>query len=109
MRGQYMDNALLFKALSDANRLMIIDMLSCGELCACVILEKFNITQPTLSHHMKTLCDCGLVNGRKVGKWTYYSINEETAQGLRAFLERITSAKENCICHNKTLKEDCCK
>ena len=98
MRGQYMDNALLFKALSDANRLMIIDMLSCGELCACVILEKFNITQPTLSHHMKTLCDCGLVSGRKVGKWTYYSLNEETVQCLRAFLDEITTADENCIC-----------
>ena len=97
MRGKYMDNALFFKTLSDANRLMIVDMLSCGELCACVILEKFNITQPTLSHHMKTLCDCGLVNGRKAGKWTYYSLNAEVARNLRAFLEEITTEKENCI------------
>jgi ArsR family transcriptional regulator len=115
MRGQYMDNALLFKALSDANRLMIIDMLSCGELCACVILEKFHITQPTLSHHMKTLCCCGLVNGRKDGKWIYYSLNVETAQRLKAFLGEITTVtvKESCICqcqcHDKISKEDCCK
>ena len=98
MRAKYMDNALFFKALSDTNRLMIVDMLSCGELCACVILEKFNITQPTLSHHMKTLCDCGLVNGRKEGKWTYYSLNAEVVQNLRAFLEEITTEKDNCIC-----------
>ncbi len=52
-------------------------MLSCGELCACEILEKFSITQPTLSHHMKILCDCGLVNGRKEGKWMHYSLNGE--------------------------------
>ena len=103
-----MEYALFFKALSDANRLMIVDMLSCGELCACVILEKFNITQPTLSHHMKTLCDCGLVSGRKEGKWTYYSLNDETAKKLKAFLEEITTTKENCICHESISKEDCC-
>jgi len=66
--NQYIANAYLFKALSDPNRLMIVDMLSCGELCACRILERFRITQPTLSHHMKTLCDCGLVLWRKEGR-----------------------------------------
>ena len=99
MNEQYNENAVLFKALSDTNRLMIIDMLSCGELCACEILEKFHITQPTLSHHMKTLCDCGLVKGRKAGKWTYYSLNEQTVQTFRDFLDAITSAKEDCICN----------
>ena len=70
--------------LSDPNRFMIVEMLSCGELCAWVILEKFHIIQPTLSHHMKNLCDCGLVNGRKEGKWTYYSLNDETVQSLNS-------------------------
>jgi len=95
----YMDCAILFKALSDPNRVMIVDMLSCGELCACVILEKFKITQPTLSHHMKTLCGCGLVNGRKEGKWTYYSLNNEIVSSIRNIINLITSDKENCICH----------
>ena len=106
---KYKDHALLFKALSDPNRLMIMDMLSCGELCACVILEKFKITQPTLSHHMKNLCDCGLVVGRKEGKWIYYSLNEEVVQSFRAFLEEVTSSKENSICYESNVKEDCCK
>ena len=48
MDERYKEYAQFFKVLSDPNRLMIIDMLSCGELCACVILEKFNITQPIL-------------------------------------------------------------
>ena len=109
MDEKYKEYAQLFKALSDPNRLMIVDMLSCGELCACVILEKFHITQPTLSHHMKNLCDCKLVNGRKDGKWTYYSLNDETVRILRAFLEEVTAAKENCICHEITCREDCCK
>ena len=98
MNERYAENAVLFKALSDNNRLMIVDMLSCGELCACMILEKFNITQPTLSHHMKTLCDCDLVKGRKEGRWMYYSLNEKTVQDFKDFLNTLTSYKENCIC-----------
>ena len=110
MDEKYRAFAKFFKALSDPNRLMIVDMLSCGELCACVILEKFNITQPTLSHHMKNLCDCDLVNGRKDGKWTYYSLNDETIEKLKLLLEEVTTAKETCICHEIICyEEDCCK
>ena len=67
--------ALICKALGDENRVQIIKMLTGGELCACKILDAFNITQPTLSHHMKILTECNLVYSRKEGKWTYYSIN----------------------------------
>ena len=49
------DMILICKALSDTNRLEIVRMLSDGEKCGCKILDKFNITQPTLSHHMKIL------------------------------------------------------
>lgn len=98
MSNKYIENVGLFKALADPNRLMIVDMLSCGELCACKILEKFNITQPTLSHHMKILCDCGLVNGRKEGKWMYYTLNENRVQDFKDFLFAITIDKEDCIC-----------
>jgi len=50
----------VFKALGDPKRVMIVDMLSCDELCACKILEKFKISQSTLSHHMKFLLIAGL-------------------------------------------------
>ena len=96
MEKFYVENAELFKVFADPNRLMIVDMLSCGELCACMILEQLHITQPTLSHHMKILCDCGLVNGRKVGKWTYYSLDEKAVQDFKDFLHTVTTAKENC-------------
>jgi len=106
--NKYKENTIFFKALSDQNRLMIIDMLSCGELCACVILEKFNITQPTLSHHMKILCDSNLVVGRKEGKWIYYSLNNDVVQKFRTFLQEITSFKDNCICfESKCCESDC--
>ena len=99
MGNPYVENVGLFKALADANRLMIVDMLSCGELCACKILEKFNITQPTLSHHMKILCDCGLVTGRNEGKWTYYSLVPERVQEMKNYLNLITTNKKECICN----------
>ena len=109
MEETYKEYAQFFKVLSDPNRLMIIDMLSCGELCACVILKKFNITQPTLSHHMKSLCDSGLVVGHKEGKWMYYSLSEKTVQTCRSVLTELTSCKESCICFQKNIEEDCCK
>ena len=71
------DMILICKALSDTNRLEIVQMLSDGEKCGCKILDKFNITQPTLSHHMKILVDCGIVNDRKEGKRHYYSLNKK--------------------------------
>ena len=108
MDERYREYANFFNVLSDPNRLMIVDMLSCGELCACVILEKFQITQPTLSHHLKTLCDCGLVLGRKEGKWMYYSLNDEIVKCLKTFLDLITKSKDNCICHKMNFEEDCC-
>jgi len=105
VNDKYKEYAQLFKTLSDPNRLMIVDMLSCGELCACVILEKFNITQPTLSHHMKSLCDNGLVNSRKEGKWTYYSLSDEAVKNFRDFFEEVTMPKSDCICYEA--KCDC--
>jgi len=101
MEEKYSQKVGLFKALSDTNRLMIVDMLSCGELCACKILEKFHITQPTLSHHMKILCDSGLVKGRKEGKWMHYSLNDDTVQEMKEFLAEITIFNEDCICHGE--------
>ena len=98
MKNEYVVQANIFKSLSEPNRLMIVDMLSCGEICACKILEKLNITQPTLSHHMKILCDCGLVNGRREGKWIHYSLNFENIKKMKQVVHNITSDSEDCIC-----------
>ncbi|WP_407425137.1 ArsR/SmtB family transcription factor [Treponema sp.] len=91
------------KALSDENRVKIIKMLTGGELCACKILEAFNITQPTLSHHMKLLTDCGLVSARKEGKWSYYSINCEKFSEFKTVISDISCAesKSGCCCSAK--------
>lgn len=57
--------AEICRALSDGNRLRIIEMLTHGEKCACELLEQLHITQPTLSHHMKVLEKTGLVSSRR--------------------------------------------
>lgn len=89
------DIALICKALGDSNRLQIIQMLSDGEKCGCKLLEKFEITQPTLSHHMKILCECSLVEARKEGKWSHYSLNCETLQAFKQFIDRLSCCKES--------------
>jgi ArsR family transcriptional regulator, arsenate/arsenite/antimonite-responsive transcriptional repressor len=98
---KYEENAIIFKALSDQNRLKIIDILSCGEKCACDILEDFCFTQPTLSHHMKVLMECGLVNCRKDGLWSYYSLNNAKTNNLVIFIMTLITETEDCICRTK--------
>lgn len=91
---------LVFKALADETRLKIIEMLSCGEMCACDILESFQITQPTLSYHLKILTDSGIVKSRKEGSWIRYSHNEELILSMKDFWTQITTGNESCICYN---------
>ena len=87
-----MDNkrmATIFKAFADENRIQILELLRDGERCACRLLEEMKITQPTLSHHMKILCDSGIVVGRKEGKWMHYSISEDGVKDVRNYLDEL--------------------
>lgn len=102
MENKYANIAKVFKALCDENRVRIIEMLSSGEKCACNILEELNITQPTLSHHMKILCDSGFVKCRKEGKWSHYSLSEEGKDNAFDILKELTSNNLG-----KTNKCDC--
>lgn len=99
MEQIYIDTAKILKAISDPKRLRIVDMLSCGELCACKILEAFHITQPTLSHDMKVLIEADVVHVRREGKKIYYSLNQACLFSFENTLRDITTQKENCICH----------
>lgn len=78
-----------YKALSDQNRLKILDILTGGETCACKLLEELNVTQPTLSHHMMVLQRAGLVNARKDGKWVHYSIDPKSFEEIRTHIDDI--------------------
>ena len=98
----YDDKAKIVKALSDANRLKIIDILSCGEMCACDILQHFDFTQPTLSHHMKVLIESGLVEVRREGLWNYYYLNINNCNKVSIFLMNLVTETEECICKDKS-------
>lgn len=94
----------IFKALSDPNRLMIVNMLQSGEKCACELLEELRIAQSTLSHHMKLLCASGVVAGRPNGKWTFYSLNKQGCEAAYRLLSEIMEASDkgdsnpSCTC-----------
>lgn len=82
--------ARAFKALGDENRLRIARIVAeRGEVCACHLLDELDMTQPTLSHHMKLLRDCGVVKARKEGRWMHYSLNREVVGALASLLEEL--------------------
>ena len=88
--------ALLFKAFCDENRIRILKLLGGGEKCACRLLEEMSISQPTLSHHMKILCDSGIVVGHKEGKWMHYRICPKGVQIAQDYLSGLTAADPTC-------------
>ena len=95
-------DARVFKAFCDENRLQILEMLRSGEKCACVLLENLQISQSTLSHHMKILCDSGIVASRKDGKWTHYSISGEGSRRAAELLGILTATGhdgKDCFCN----------
>lgn len=88
--------AILFQALSEETRVRVTEMLTKEKRCACQILEKLEISQPTLSHHMRILSESGLVTAEKRGKWVFYGINEAVFADLKKFVERIGQGTEPC-------------
>lgn len=98
MRVDYENISKKLKVISDPKRLRIIDILSCDQLCACEILEKFNISQPTLSHDMRKLEEVGLVTSWREGKNTYYSLDKDSLDEIEDSLRLIFHIQDDCIC-----------
>ena len=98
----YRETARVFKAFCDENRLQILELLRSGEKCACKLLDDLQISQPTLSHHMKILCDANLVQGRKEGKWVHYSIDPDGAERAKQLLTEQLTLDVSCD------QETCC-
>lgn len=90
MQASYQEYALVFQALSDEKRLVILNMLHDGEHCAHDLLEQLDISQSTLSYHMKILCRSDIVSSRQVGKWMYYRISEEGSAHACQILHSVT-------------------
>ncbi|MBF2214507.1 ArsR/SmtB family transcription factor [Staphylococcus epidermidis] len=96
----YKELSILLKVLSDPSRLEILDLLSCGELCACDLLEHFQFSQPTLSHHMKFLVDSELVTSRKNGNKLIYQLNHANLDEIIQNLKTINTSNQRCVCKN---------
>lgn len=82
--------ARFFGALSDETRLRIVEILAGGERCVCDLQEELDAAQSRLSFHLRKLKDAGLVEDRREGRWSYYSLNPEA---LDAMAEYLTAAK----------------
>jgi ArsR family transcriptional regulator, arsenate/arsenite/antimonite-responsive transcriptional repressor len=82
------DLATVFKAIANPVRLQILDILNRqgGEICVCDIEAYFELSQPTISHHLRVMRQAGLVETEQRGTWVYYSVRPETMERLRSFL-----------------------
>lgn len=81
--------SIILKALADPKRMKIIDLLSSSNMCACELLEHFDFTQPTLSHHMKILEKAGLISIEKKGQWHHYALNNEVVDPFIDSIENL--------------------
>ena len=91
----FAQQARIFKAFCDENRLKIISLLQGGEKCACDLIAQLELGQSTLSYHMKILCDSGIIVNRQEGKWAHYRISEEGSAAAIAYLQGLTAVNED--------------
>lgn len=90
------------KALADENRVRILALLDGGELCVCQIIEMFGLAPSTISKHLAILCQAGLIEHRKAGRWIYYRLPRERSACVR---EAIRFVKK-CLCGSRQIVDD---
>lgn len=79
------------KALSDPNRLRILDRLRGGERCVCDLTDALDAGQSLLSFHLKSLKDAGLVTDRREGRWAYYTLATDALREVEGFVGSLAS------------------
>ena len=92
-----------FKALSDPNRLRILDRLRSGERCVCDLQDALDTGQSLLSFHLKTLREAGLVIDRREGRWAHYRLNPAALGEIEAFVGSLGT-----IVRDSAWKPVCC-
>jgi ArsR family transcriptional regulator, arsenate/arsenite/antimonite-responsive transcriptional repressor len=87
-RGEAIRMAEVAKALGDPIRLQLVDVLRthAGKVCVCELVPLFDVSQPTLSHHLKKLRDAGIVDSERQGLWAYYYVIPDALKELSAWL-----------------------
>ena len=99
--------AEILKSLGDENRLKILSHLSENELCVYEIMDKLDMSQSTVSHHLKILKNTELIKGRKAGKWVFYSINEDKAKDFHKILNDLFGQFSKAPYYREDLCEKC--
>jgi ArsR family transcriptional regulator len=82
------------QALAEETRLQIVELLATGERCVCELQAELAAAQPRLSFHLRKLRESGVVTDRREGRWIYYSLNLESVEGMRAYLEELMQGAE---------------
>ena len=87
-REQAEHMAQIAKALGDPIRMQLVDVLAkhAGKVCVCELVPLFDLSQPTVSHHLKVLRDAGIVGSEREGLWAYYYVIPDTLEELSAWL-----------------------
>jgi|SRR2546430_16394991 len=83
------DLARMFKALGDPVRLRLLSMIAShagGEACVCDLTDPFDLTGPTISHHLKVLREAGIITGERRGTWVYYRVLPDALRALSSVL-----------------------
>ncbi|NHM32021.1 ArsR/SmtB family transcription factor [Neobacillus terrae] len=104
--------SLVLKLLGDKTRLTIMALLNIRELCVCELLEVFDMSQPSISQHLRKLKDAGLVKEERKGQWVYYSINKTSdayplLESVLHYIPEQTEKMEQIIKSNPTLRCGC--
>src|SRR5690606_29158189 len=89
------DLAPLFKAIADPVRLRLLSLIAChedGEVCVCELTTAFDLTPPTISHHLKVLKQAGLIDSERRGTWVYYWIKPEVLARMSALISPASPA-----------------
>ncbi|TDX48971.1 ArsR/SmtB family transcription factor [Orenia marismortui] len=86
----------VLKALADNSRLEIINLLSCGKMCVCDIVEELDLSQPNISHHLKILKNADLIIATKRGRWIDYELNQDKFKGLQDDIEALVTKQGDC-------------
>ena len=94
MSKKYIVQARVFKAMSDENRLKILELLHERDCNASELLDEMDFGQSTLSHHMKILLNAGVVQARKNGKWTYYTLYKEAYEQMIDWMKHYVSPEK---------------
>jgi ArsR family transcriptional regulator, arsenate/arsenite/antimonite-responsive transcriptional repressor len=87
-RAQAERMAVVAKALGDPIRMQLVDVLRkhAGKVCVCELVPLFDLSQPTVSHHLKVLREAGIVGSERRGLWAYYYVNPEALEELSSWL-----------------------